>query len=315
MNNHNLRGLLPWLQELLLAMALVISVAAQPAWAAAEHRPNVLLIVSDDLNADLGCYGHPIVKSPNIDRIAARGVRFDHAYCQFPLCNPSRASFLSGRRPDTTGIVNNSTALRTYLKDTTLLPQYFREKGYKTLKVGKINHTGKSEDPRSWDVDNRETKGTKDPPKAQILRRQGVMADKSEGPDGIVLKVPDEEVGDGMAARRAAQVLNEAAAAKKPFFMGVGFRRPHRPYAAPEKYFNLYPPEAMPVPKEPPEHLQNIPPRPSPIGQASSRCPSGSARRPRPPIMPPSPSWTPMSASSLTLWTSSSSGTTPSWYS
>src|SRR5947207_9514191 len=124
---------------------------------AADKRPNVLLIIADDLNTNLGCYGHPTVKSPNIDRLASRGVRFDHAYCNYPVCNASRTSFLSGRRPDTTGIVDNVTPPRTFLKDAVMLPEHFRRNGYTTIKVGKIFHTGDEfEDPRSWDVDIRE---------------------------------------------------------------------------------------------------------------------------------------------------------------
>src|SRR3954471_4653416 len=118
----------------------------------AAERRNVLLIASDDLNNDLGCYGHPLVKSPNVDRLATRGVRFDRAYCQFPVCNPSRVSFLSGRRPDTTHVLDLETPPRTSLKDVVFLPQYFRQKGYTALKVGKIFHTGDAfEDPPSWD--------------------------------------------------------------------------------------------------------------------------------------------------------------------
>src|SRR3954465_290565 len=134
--------------------------------AADKQKLNVLLILADDLNTNLGCYGHPTVKSPNIDRLASRGVRFDHAYCNYPVCNASRTSFLSGRRPDTTGIVDNSTPPRTFLKDVVFLPQYFRRMGYRPVKLGKIFHTGDTfEDPASWDVDVRETREAKGPPR------------------------------------------------------------------------------------------------------------------------------------------------------
>src|SRR4249920_1801446 len=157
-------------------------------------RPNVLFIVVDDLNNSLGCYGHPIVKSPNIDRLAARGVRFDRAFCNYPVCNASRTSFLSGKRPDTTGVVDNVTPPRTFLKDGVMLPEHFRKSGYTAIKVGKIFHTGKEfEDPRSWDLDIVEDATSKKPPDEQILRKQG----KS----GIVLKADDADTWDGSAAR------------------------------------------------------------------------------------------------------------------
>lgn len=120
----------------LLGWALLLC-AGTPCRAA--EPLNILFIVADDLNVNLGCYGHSVVKSPNIDRLAARGTRFDRAYCNYPVCNPSRTSFLSGRRPDTTGIVDNVTPTRTFLKDTVMLPEHFRKSGYRTLKVGKID--------------------------------------------------------------------------------------------------------------------------------------------------------------------------------
>ena len=245
--SRNLRDMTPArlgiLATCLLAAALQ---GAEPA-----NRLNVLFIVSDDLNNDLGCYGNPVVKSPNIDRLAASGVRFDRAWCQYPVCNASRTSFLSGRRPDTTGIVDNSTPPRTHLKDAMMLPEHFRRNGYTTIKVGKIFHTGAAfEDPRSWDTDIREEKEAKNPPASQIL---------SKG-EGIVLNAKDEDTWDGFVARKAAALMEQAAHDGKPFFVAAGFRRPHTPYIAPKKYFDLYPPEQITPRPEPPEHVKLIPP-------------------------------------------------------
>jgi uncharacterized sulfatase len=216
-------------------------------------RLNVLHIIADDLNVDLGCYGHEFVKSPNIDRLASRGVRFDRAYCNYPVCNPSRTSLLSGKRPDTTGIVDNATPTRTYLKDAVMLPQLFRQHGWLTQKVGKIFHTGADfEDPRSWDLDVRETSESKQPPEAQVIRER-------KGP-GVVLSADDADTWDGKVARRSVGLLEEAARLGKPFYLAVGFRRPHSPYIAPVKYFEMYPPAVMKWPAEPSEHVANIPP-------------------------------------------------------
>src|SRR5881275_1103605 len=119
---------------------------------AADKKLNVLFIVSDDLNCSLGCYGDKVTQSPNIDRLAARGVRFDRSYCNYPVCNASRTSFLSGRYPDTTGVFGNATEPRVKLgKDFRFLPEYFHDHGYFTAGVGKIAHGGF---PKSvtWDV-------------------------------------------------------------------------------------------------------------------------------------------------------------------
>lgn len=238
------------MKRILFALSLV---ALAPLFAQAAEPLNVLFIVADDLNVSLGCYGHPVVQSPNIDRLAARGTRFDRAYCNYPVCNPSRTSFLSGRRPDTTGVVDNVTPTRKFLKDAAMLPEHFRKNGYRALKVGKIFHTGDEfEDPRSWDIDIREDATSKTPPKSQVIRKQG--------PSGVVLNAKDEDTWDGFVARKAVALMEETAAAGKPFFLAAGFRRPHSPYIAPEKYFKLYDAAKLTPRIGPSEHLKKIPP-------------------------------------------------------
>lgn len=209
---------------------------------------NVLFIVSDDLNNAVSVSGDPVTKTPNLDRLARRGVTFDRSYCQYPLCQPSRTSFLSGLRPETTRVWTLETPTREYIGDAVMLPELFRKNGYFTAHAGKIFHTGeKAEDPRSWDRELRDYGKTPKPD--QILR-----ADKSPGPKGHsfewnMLKTPDEQMPDGVFARTSVKWLEEVVNAGKPFFMATGFRRPHAPYAAPKKYFDMYPPESIPLPK------------------------------------------------------------------
>jgi iduronate 2-sulfatase len=238
-----------------IALALHAFVAVD---ARAGEKLNVVLIAVDDMNNDLGCYGHPLVKSPNIDRLAARGVRFDRAYCQYPVCNPSRVSMLSGLRPDTTRIMDLQTPPRTHVKDVVFLPQYFRQQGYYTAHVGKIFHTGEAfEDPPSWDLEIRET--GKHPPDSAVVRTQKITRPQKYTIEWHVLNSSDAETADGVVATQAGELLEQRAADQKPFFLAVGFRRPHAPYAAPQKYFDLYPPKSIPPLAEPAEHLTRVP--------------------------------------------------------
>ncbi len=237
----------------------VIALVWAPCLTTAAERLNVVLIMVDDMNNDLGCYGHPLVQSPNIDRLAARGVRFERAYCQYPVCNPSRVSMLSGLRPDSTRVYDLKTPPRSHLGEKAMfLPQYFREQGYHTAHVGKIFHTGDEfEDPASWDVEVRET--GKHPPEATVIRSEEHNRPVKYGIEWAVLNSPDEETADGVVARRSAAMLQRLAGDPKPFFLAVGFRRPHQPYAAPQKYFDLYPLSKINGLDEPLDHLRRIP--------------------------------------------------------
>lgn len=222
----------------------------------AARKLNVLFIAVDDLNNRIGCYGDPLVKTPNIDRLATRGVRFDRAYCQYPLCNPSRTSLLSGLRPDTTQIFDNRTHPRSTLQDTVFLPEYFRQHDYFTGRVGKIAH-GLFEDAVKWDL----SEGAGGRP-APVNRPQRDLKATTNQAAGKLQWVPtdnsDEQEPDGRTARRIAQLMEENK--DRPFFLGAGFHKPHLPWVAPKKYFDLYPPEKIELPKTPPNDREDIPP-------------------------------------------------------
>ena len=222
-----------------------------------KRRTNVLFVVSDDLNCAIGCYGHPTVRTPHIDRLARHGVVFDRAYCQYPLCQPSRASFLSGLRPETTRVWTLETPTRKNVGDAVFLPELFRKSGYFTAHAGKVFHTGEEcEDPRSWDLEVRES--GKNPPPGEILR-----AGKSEGPKGHtfewdILKTAEDQMPDGKVAARTVEWLEQMARENRPFFLGAGFRRPHAPYAAPKRYFDIYPPEKVALPDTAPDDFKRL---------------------------------------------------------
>ena len=245
-----------------LLAALPLMQAAAPVQA---PKPNVLFIAVDDMNADLGCYGHPLVKSPNIDRLAKEGVRFDRAYCQFPLCSPSRSSLMTGLRPGTTRVFNLQYHFRTGLPDVVTLSQFFGQHGYYYARVGKIYHYGNPgdigtsglDDPKSWqefinpagrDKTTLETDIINYTPKRGLGSAMSFLSDK----DGA-----DADHTDGKVATEAIKLLEKHAS--EPFFLAVGFYKPHTPYIAPKKYFDFYPLEKIQLPPQPAEHLEHIP--------------------------------------------------------
>lgn len=236
-----------------LAVAIVGTLSALTAACSglpqdvAKARPpqpmNVLFIVSDDLNTRLGTYGSP-VQTPNIDQLAQMGIRFDRAYSQYPWCGPSRASFMTGLRPDTVGVFDLATPLRGKIPDLLTIPQHFRQNGYFTGRVGKIFHQGVPggvgrpgpDDPLSWDV-------AIDPAghDLEVLDRLENMTPGAHIGSALAFyedSVDDLQQTDGMVASEAIRLIDENASG--PFFIAAGFYRPHVPEVVPTQYFDLY---------------------------------------------------------------------------
>jgi arylsulfatase A-like enzyme len=277
-----------WKLRLMVAVvALLIWPHAAPAagLASTDRRPNVLFIVADDLNTRIGCYGEPLVKTPALDRLACRGVRFERAYCQFPLCNPSRVSLLLGRYPTSTETVDFAWPALLG-RNWVTLPEHFRKSGYQVRLLGKVYHYDKDlmdhwraeeppgdEYPPDWsagkkwvrqsqqvhaqmlaDLTRYEPYRTLAPPSTNFAYMLRTWAN-------VFGPVPDEEEANAEAEAKAyewtADVKNATAAvaqleswkgSDKPFFLAVGFYKPHVPLRAPQRFFDLYDPEQIPLP-------------------------------------------------------------------
>ena len=240
----------------LLALALL---ALGAATLRAADRPNVLFIAVDDLRPEFGAYGANYVKSPNLDRLARSGVTFHRAYCQQAVCSPTRSSLLTGTRPDTTKVWDLVTHFRTALPDVVTLPQHFKNNGYFVQGMGKIYHGG-FDDPVSWSVpwqtpkaqtyghpeNNRYGRPGTDPDDAKGekagAKKKSAEKRNSRGPAFEGADVPDNTFQDGKVAELAVATLREMKAKQQPFFLAVGFVKPHLPFVAPKKYWDLYDP-------------------------------------------------------------------------
>lgn len=250
--------------RILFALTAILALASLSQ--AAENRANVLFLISDDLNNMLGCYGDPLVKTPNIDRLAARGVRFDRAYCSFPLCGPSRNSMLTGLYPNSTGILANQQVFRQTIPSQVSLPQAFRQAGYFAARIGKLFHynvpksigTNGHDDPGSWELEL-------NPAGVDRLEEEPQIFTLLPGQYGGTLSwyaspKSDAHHTDALEADDAEWVLERCAKRKdRPFFLAVGFFRPHTPYVSPQRYFDLYSEKEMPVVQGVKEDQADIP--------------------------------------------------------
>jgi arylsulfatase A-like enzyme len=264
-------------RDFLRDSALLAGAALAPIAGAAPagKRPNILFFAVDDLRPQLGCYGHKKMKTPNIDGLAAKGTMFRRAYCQQAVCSPSRTSLLTGLRPETTRVYDLQTHFRGILPDTITLPQHFKQHGYHTQAFGKIYH-GSLDDPASWSAElwrpkapgylKPETiaalnKQREEMTKAGLLKkRKGVL--ERDPKTGLPLKLArpgprvrgpawedpdcgDSDLADGKVCDEVIRVMGEVKDKDQPFFLACGFIKPHLPFVAPKKYYDLYPPGSL----------------------------------------------------------------------
>ena len=254
-----------WLKNGFLPLVMLGITLLALTGMAQDRKPNVLFLMSDDLNTALSGFGHPQCKTPMLDRLAADGVRFENMHCQYPVCGASRSSIMSGLYPYTNGTLGNAGTLRGNMPDVVTMSQLFRLNGYRVGRVSKIYHMGipreiiagtaERDDPHSWDdVINIKA------PEQNAAGRKTNWSPKDKGSQAFVgvEAVGDDLVhADGMAADHAIDFLKRNK--DKPFFLACGFVRPHVPLVAPVKYFKLYDREAMQAPQVPEGDLEDVP--------------------------------------------------------
>lgn len=237
-------------------ICMLFSLASAPAMA--DETPNVLILFMDDLRPELGCYGQQSIQSPCMDALASEGVLFEKAYCQQAICAPSRASMLAGQYPDSLGIYDLWSPLRKTVPDVMSMPRYFMQRGYETSSFGKVYHHH-NDDQEYWSelpdvpgekyADAKIVKQlTKQTREARAKGLKGVELFKAvRGPAFENADVPDDAYRDGAVANQAIKALRRSK--EKPFFMCVGFAKPHLPFAAPKRYWDLYERERFEVPR------------------------------------------------------------------
>ncbi|TWT68210.1 sulfatase [Crateriforma conspicua] len=246
----------------LLALLLICVAIHWPQHAAADEKPadspqrlNVLMIAVDDLRPELACYGATHIHSPNIDRLARSGIQFNHAYCQVAVCGASRASLLSGCRPETTDCWDFKTPLRSKMPDVLTLPQHFKNNGYETCFLGKVYHS-RNDDASSWTLkaerwapsDPKKGKGYVATPMNKRVQHPTIKNLKHGPATENGGDVPDDAYTDGHNAQRAVKLIERFADHDKPFFLAVGFVKPHLPFNAPGKYWDLYDRDQIQIP-------------------------------------------------------------------
>ena len=254
-----------------LALAALVTGCAAPK-EKVQKQPNILFLAVDDLRPELGCYGSAVAISPNIDALAQQGLMFNNAHCQQPICSPSRASLMTGARPETIKVIENFTDFRDVNPDIVTLPQHLMNYGYQAVCVGKIFHGPYQDKNHSWsrqpakpEVERPETKGgyaLKENQDAWLKNREGVVETYGpnamqwglgQGPAYECADVPDVTYEDGYSVISAIQTMNEMLTENpdKPFFLGLGFKKPHLDFIAPKKYWDMYNREEIPLTTQP----------------------------------------------------------------
>lgn len=231
---------------------LLLAVAGGGLALRAAEKLNVLMIVSDDLRDTLGCYGNKAIKTPNIDQLAARGTLFEHAYVQYPVCNPSRTSFLTGLRCEQTKVVDNTVFFRDVMPEIVTLPQFLRQNGWYSAGYGKIFHLGGDvqrwmDMPKSWDV----TEDYKATPAGKVTEGRNLTGGVLKWCQWGMTAGSDDDQPDGQTAAASIKAIEQQTAAGKPWMVGAGFHRPHDPFISPKKYFDLYPEGSLKIYHDP----------------------------------------------------------------